>query len=140
MPTVLEKANTLRALHQGPRLLVLANVWDCASARIVAKAGLPALATSSAAVAAIYGYPDGERISALVREIRGPLNVLISPKSPPIPELERLGVRRASVGSGMARAAYGLAATIVRELLDSGTYRSLAQGAIPYAEMQQLLE
>jgi len=40
----------------------------------------------------------------------------------------------------MARAAYGLAATIVRELLDSGTYRSLAQGAIPYAEMQQLLE
>ena len=57
------KAETLRTLHKGPRLLVLANVWDCASARIVAKAGFPALATSSAAVAAVRGYPDGQRIS-----------------------------------------------------------------------------
>src|SRR2546423_11990089 len=63
MPNVLEKAETLRALHLGPRLLVLANVWDCASARIVARAGFPALATSSAAVASVYGYPDGQRIS-----------------------------------------------------------------------------
>src|SRR4051794_19562544 len=63
MPTLLEKAEALRALHKGPRLLVLANVWDGASARIVAKAGFPALATSSAAVAYVYGYPDGQRIT-----------------------------------------------------------------------------
>src|SRR5256885_3662606 len=254
MPALLEKAKALRALHQGPRLLVLANVWDCASARIVAKAGFPALATSSAAVAAVYGHPDGQRISrdemiemvgriarsvplpvsadveagygdttdaaaqtaravlaagavginledagsdgrlfpleaqvariraarsaagplvinartdvfgvedvpapermpeairranaylaagadcafvpwvvdperiaALVREIRGPLNVLISPKSPPIGELERLGVRPASVGSGIARAAYGPPPTILRQPKGRGTYRA----------------
>src|SRR4051812_50067469 len=63
MAGLVEKAEALRALHKGPRLLVLANVWDCASARIVAKAGFPALATSSAAVAYVYGYPDGQRIS-----------------------------------------------------------------------------
>src|SRR4051812_24144660 len=63
MPTLLEKAEALRALHKGPRLLVFANVWDGASARIVAKAGFPALATSSAAVAYVYGYPDGQRIT-----------------------------------------------------------------------------
>ena len=269
MPGLLEKAEALRALHKGPRLLVLANVWDCASARIVAKAGFPALATSSAAVAYVLGYPDGQRISrdemlemvgriarsvelpvsadveagygetaeaaaqtaravlaagavginledtaddgrllpldaqvqrirvarsaaqplvinartdvfgvegfsdpdrmaeavrranaylaagadcafvpwvidrdriaTLVRDVKGPLNVLISPKSPPLAELEKLGVRRASVGSAIARAVYGLTATIARELRDSGTYGSLGQGAIPYAEMQQLL-
>src|SRR4051812_35293040 len=63
MPTLLEKAEALRALHKGPRLLVFANVWDGASARLVAKAGFPALATSSAAVAYVYGYPDGQRIT-----------------------------------------------------------------------------
>jgi 2-methylisocitrate lyase-like PEP mutase family enzyme len=72
--------------------------------------------------------------------VKGPLNVLVSPRSPPLAELERLGVRRASVGSGIARATYGLAAKIARELRDAGTYASLAEGAIPYAEMQQILK
>ena len=30
-----EKAERLRALHQGPKILVLPNAWDVASARIV---------------------------------------------------------------------------------------------------------
>src|SRR3954467_8682442 len=63
MPTLLEKAEALRALHKGPRLLVFANVWDGASARIVAKAGCPALAASRGGGAYVYGYPDGQRIT-----------------------------------------------------------------------------
>jgi 2-methylisocitrate lyase-like PEP mutase family enzyme len=39
---------------------VLPNVWDAASARAVAAAGFPAVATSSAAVALSLGYADGE--------------------------------------------------------------------------------
>lgn len=58
-----EKADAFRRLHAGPRALVLANVWDVASAKIVAQSGFPAIATSSAAVAWMLGYPDGERIS-----------------------------------------------------------------------------
>jgi 2-methylisocitrate lyase-like PEP mutase family enzyme len=58
-----QKAERFLKLHQGPRILVLANVWDVASARIVEDAGFEAVATSSAAVANSLGYPDGERIS-----------------------------------------------------------------------------
>ncbi|GLX00050.1 isocitrate lyase/phosphoenolpyruvate mutase family protein [Microtetraspora sp. NBRC 16547] len=53
-------AATLRALHVPGRPLVLPNVWDAASARMVAEAGFPAVATGSAAIAAVLGYEDGE--------------------------------------------------------------------------------
>jgi len=64
MATQAEKAEMFRALHRGPQILVLANAWDCASARIVEEAGFPAIATTSAGVANSMGYPDGERIPA----------------------------------------------------------------------------
>jgi len=53
-------ADTLRGLHHADTMLVLPNVWDAASATIVAEAGFPAIATASAAVSAMLGYPDGE--------------------------------------------------------------------------------
>ena len=273
MANLREKAETLRKLHQGPRLLVLANAWDVASARVIEAAGASAIASTSAGVAYALGYPDGQRISRaemidmvrriaaavavpvsadveagygpgadaaaetaravieagavglnledmiepgellpmeqqveriraartaagkagvplvingrtdafaatampkaerpaeairranaylaagadcafvpfvadadmigrLAREIRGPLNVLGVPGSPPVAELERLGVRRMSVGSGVARAAYGQARRVARELLEKGTYESIAQAAVSYAELQELL-
>jgi 2-methylisocitrate lyase-like PEP mutase family enzyme len=52
-------ADRLRALHS-EEMLVLPNVWDAASASVVAEAGFPAIATASAAVSAMLGYPDGE--------------------------------------------------------------------------------
>jgi 2-methylisocitrate lyase-like PEP mutase family enzyme len=57
-----EKAERLRKLHAGPRILILANAWDVISARLVEEAGLPAVASTSAGVAAVLGYPDGQRI------------------------------------------------------------------------------
>lgn len=267
-----QKADLLRRLHAGPPILVLANAWDAASARVVAAAGFPAVASSSAGVAYALGYPDGQRIGReemldmvrriaaavdvpvsadveagygttpesaaetargvvaagavgmnledtgsagellplelqvervraaraaadgagvplvlnartdafgvpglaadarlpeavrranaylaagadcafvpfvsdreligrLAREVKGPLNVLGTPAAPPIPELERMGVRRVSVGSGIARAAYGRARRIALELKEKGTYELLAEGAISYADMQRL--
>jgi len=58
-----EKAERLRKLHHGPRILALPNAWDAVSARILEELGYPAIATSSAAVAFSLGYPDGQRIS-----------------------------------------------------------------------------
>jgi 2-methylisocitrate lyase-like PEP mutase family enzyme len=58
-----EKAEKLRRLHHGPRILALPNAWDVVSARILEELGYPAIATSSAAVAFSLGYPDGQRIS-----------------------------------------------------------------------------
>ncbi len=56
------KAARFRQLHAGPGILILPNAWDAASARIFEEAGFPAVATTSAGVAAALGYPDGERI------------------------------------------------------------------------------
>ncbi|TYB51830.1 isocitrate lyase/phosphoenolpyruvate mutase family protein [Nonomuraea sp. PA05] len=50
----------LRDLHKPGTPLILPNVWDVASATIVAEAGYPALATASASIAAMLGYDDHE--------------------------------------------------------------------------------
>ena len=53
--TQVQKAEELRKLHHGPRTLVLPNVWDVASARVVEELGYPSVATSSAGVAFALG-------------------------------------------------------------------------------------
>ena len=57
-----EKVNAFRTMHRGPRILLLPNVWDVASARVVEEAGFGALATTSAGIAFSLGYPDGQKI------------------------------------------------------------------------------
>ena len=57
------RARTLLDLHTAPEILVLANVWDVVSARVVAStSGVRALATASHSIAATFGYEDGENI------------------------------------------------------------------------------
>lgn len=270
--TLAAKADRFLQLHHGPEILILANVWDVASARIVEHAGFQAVATSSAAVANSLGYPDGERITreemlGVVRRIAakvavpvsadleagygesaeeiaetgralveagavglnledgvdeaalipieqhvekvkrireagerlgvhvvinartdvylaeigepsrrfdhtierltayhnagadslfvpgvydagtigrlakaspGPLNVLANPRSPSIPDLERMGVRRLSFGSWPARAALGFFRSFAQEVIDKGAFTTLGDWAIPYAELNRL--
>lgn len=269
------KAELLRKLHAGPRVLVLPNAWDVASARVLEELGYPAIATTSAGVAFSLGYPDGQRVSRdemlevvarisravrvpvtadmesgygttpkdmaetakaivaagavglnfedvigdtessqvdtklqvekirtirevsaslgvplvinartdiylmpigpeatrfertverlrayraagadcvfapgvkergliekLVKAVEAPLNILVTPGCPPIAELEKFGVARASIGSGVMRSALGLVRRIGKELLESGTYASTFEGAIPFAEVNALL-
>lgn len=271
--TLATQAADFRRLHEGPRILVLPNAWDAASACLLEEAGFPAIATTSAGVAFVRGYPDGEVISReemaeavqriaervsvpvtadmeagygrtpeaaaesaraviaagavglnledssgdelldiplqvariqavrevaaatgvplvlnartdvflkelgeslaerfdeavrrlnayreagadcgfpigvrdaatiarLVREVPGPINILPGPESPSIPQLDRLGVRRVSFGSGVLRASLGLVRRIAAELRDSGTYHTLVTGAIPGEELNRLL-
>jgi 2-methylisocitrate lyase-like PEP mutase family enzyme len=266
IPTQLARAIRFGELHQGPRILVLPNAWDAASARIFEKAGFPAIATTSAGMAFSHGLPDGEGIGRaamleavgrivsavsvpvsadmlsgfghtiqeivetaravlgagaigmniedaaggtladialqtekiqairgaaasagiplvinartdvylrevgepasrfehavrranayrkagadclfvpgvrdsetirrLTSSIDGPVNVLGGPGTPPVQELERLGVCRVSVGSGPMRATLALTARIAHELLTTGTYAALVD-AMPPAE------
>jgi len=269
------KADQLRKLHGGPRILVFPNAWDVASARIVEELGFPAIATTSAGIAAVLGYPDGQKISRdemldmvariagavrvpvtadleagygvtiedmtetvkamvaagavgmnledvtgndessqvelplqvekirairrvgeslgvpvvlnartdvylmpigpaetrfertverlrayrdagadclfapglkdgetiakLVQALHAPLNILVTAGSPTLPELEKMGAARASTGSAAMRATLGLTRRIARELLESGTYNSLLDGAIPFAEISEIL-
>jgi 2-methylisocitrate lyase-like PEP mutase family enzyme len=63
MPDLASRASTLLELHTAPEILVLTNVWDVASARVVADTdGVFALATASHSIASTFGYEDGEQI------------------------------------------------------------------------------
>lgn len=60
---VAAQAAELLRLHRDPRLLTLVNAWDVITAKVVAAVpGTQALATASHAIAASYGYEDGEHI------------------------------------------------------------------------------
>jgi 2-methylisocitrate lyase-like PEP mutase family enzyme len=276
LSTQAQKAEQLRKLHHGPRILVLPNAWDVASARVVEDLGFPAIATTSAGVAAALGYPDGQLISRgemldvvariaaavrvpvtadfeagygltvedmadtakalvsvgavglnleditgpnesdhvelslqtkkiqkireassavlgvplvinartdiyllpigpeatrfdrtverlrayhqagadcvfapgltdgatiakLVKVVKAPLNILISQGAPALGELEKMGVARASTGSGLMRASLGFARRVAKELAESGTYSSLFESPVPFPELMQML-
>jgi 2-methylisocitrate lyase-like PEP mutase family enzyme len=270
------KAEELRKLHGGSRVLVLPNAWDVASARVLEELGYPAIATTSAGVAFALGYADGQRItrdqmlevvSRIARAVRvpvtadmeagygitqkdmaetakaivgagavglnledvtgdtessqvdtglqvekirairetsaslgvslvinartdvyllpigpeatrfertvvrlrayraagadcvfapgvkdrdlieklvkatgAPLNILVTPGCPSIQELQKIGVARASIGSGVMRSTLGLVRRIGKELQAAGTYSALFDGAIPFAEINGLIE
>ena len=51
---------TFRALHVPGKPLVLYNIWDAGSAKVVAEAGAKGIATGSWSVAAAQGFADGE--------------------------------------------------------------------------------
>src|SRR3977135_2372379 len=77
-----DHAEQLRALHRTPPIFVIPNVWDAASARLFEAEGFPAIATTSAGVAASLGYPDGgvvpsremvEAIGRIVRAVKVPV-------------------------------------------------------------------
>ena len=271
----LAKAKRFQQLHRGPKILVVINSWDAASARVFEEAGAQAVGTGSAGIAFSHGYPDNERIpreviinatreivnavdvpvtadiltglgstldevvatvkeviamgavginvedgtdegprlfeidrqvekiaaiakavkasgipivvnartdsywlkigddttrlrtsieranryreagadclfvpavtdkvaiKTLVQEIKGPINLLTVPGCPTIPELEQMGVRRVSEGSGPMRATMGLARRIAQELLSTGTYKSFHEGSVPYPEANKLFE
>ena len=270
------KAEALRKLHAGPRILVLANAWDVTSARIVEELGFPAVATTSAGVANSLGYPDGQRISRhemfdvvgriaravnvpvtadaeagygltpkemaetarelvnagavglnfedvtgddesshvetglqvekiralreasasmgvrlvinartdvylmpigpaetrferaverlqaywkagadclfvpglrdrdiiakIVKAAEAPVNILLQPGGPTLAELQKMGVARASIGSGLMRAALGTTRRIAKALMELQDHAPLLEGAVTYAELNAMLE
>ena len=77
------------------------------------------------------GLTDTEQIAAVVAAVEAPVNVLALPGAPPVPELERLGVRRVSTGSLLARTAYGAMLAGARELLGPGTSQYAQVGVTP---------
>lgn len=51
-------------MHTGQGAVLLPNVWDVASGRIIEEAGFQAIATTSAGIAFAQGFPDGQKIPA----------------------------------------------------------------------------
>ena len=87
----------------------------------------------------VPGLRDAATIGRLVKDLRCPVNILAGPGFPPVPELQKLGVARVSLGSAAMRATLGLLRRVAEELKSAGTYSRL-DGAIPFADVNRMME
>jgi 2-methylisocitrate lyase-like PEP mutase family enzyme len=104
--SIQDRGRRLIALHTAPEILQVINVWDVASAKVIAALpGTRALATASHSISAVFGYPDGENM---------PLDL----------HLDMVGRIIASVGeipvSADLEAGYGDAGETVRQAIAVG--------------------
>ena len=86
------------------------------------------------------GVKDKETILQLTRGVTGPLNILATAGTPPVADLHQLGVARVSVGSGPMRGALGFLGRMARQLRDEGLFTLMTDGALPYADANQLVQ
>lgn len=84
----------------------------------------------------VPGVNDPETIAALVREIDGPVNVVMGLAGNPltVSELEALGVKRVSIGGSLTRATFGLIRRAAAEMRDEGAF-SFAREQVPDDEL-----
>ncbi|UJR80977.1 isocitrate lyase/PEP mutase family protein [Sandaracinus amylolyticus] len=80
---------------------------------------------------------DSAAITAIASAVRVPLNVLAMPELAPMPELHALGVRRVSVGTGLAQAALATVRKATTELLGHRPSAMFAE-RIPVPELNAL--
>jgi len=85
------------------------------------------------------GFSSRDTIAELVKAIAAPLNILISSGCPSLAELEEMGVARVSAGSAVMRATLGLVRRIGKELMERGTYDSLFDGAVSFADLNRMM-
>jgi 2-methylisocitrate lyase-like PEP mutase family enzyme len=101
---------------------------------------LEAFADAGADVLYAPGLKTREEIDAVVRAVAPrPVNVLmgLAQGDFSVDELARLGVKRISLGSTLARVAYGSYLRAAEEIHQKGTF-TFAAGTVPYATINQL--
>jgi len=67
------------------------------------------------------GLTDLTAIARVVAECGAPTNVLLLPGGPSVGQLSEIGVRRVSIGSSLARIAYGSLVVAAQQLRDGGS-------------------
>ena len=103
---------------------------------------LVAFAEAGADVLYAPGLTAREEIDAVVRAVAPkPVNVVMGLSGPSfsLAVLARLGVKRVSLGSSLARAAYGAFLQAAREVKEKGTF-DFARTAVPYAEINAMFK
>jgi 2-methylisocitrate lyase-like PEP mutase family enzyme len=88
----------------------------------------------------VPGLNDPAAIAQLTGAVKAPVNILGGQGAPSVAELERLGVKRVSVGSGPMRAAMGYTRRVAEELQNRGTYRLITDGSVSYADANRLFK
>ena len=103
---------------------------------------LAAFAEAGADVLYAPGLKTREEIDAVVRAVAPkPVNVLMGLSGPSfsLDVLASLGVKRVSLGSSLARAAYGAFLQAAREIAQTGTFE-FARSAVSYVEINAMFK
>ncbi|HEX4522023.1 MAG TPA: isocitrate lyase/phosphoenolpyruvate mutase family protein [Casimicrobiaceae bacterium] len=103
---------------------------------------LEAFAAAGADVLYAPGLTSRDDIAAVVKAVAPkPVNVVMGLSGPrfSLDELASLGVKRVSLGSSLARAAYGAFLEAAREIRDKGTFTFAARAA-PYAALNDMFK
>jgi 2-methylisocitrate lyase-like PEP mutase family enzyme len=95
---------------------------------------LQAFDTAGADVLYAPGLRDLDQVRAVCAAVSKPVNVLVG-ASFALADLEAAGAKRLSVGSGLARLAYGSLIGAAREMRQTGTF-TFAQNAAGFAEIE----
>ena len=84
----------------------------------------------------VPGVKDPETIGRLVKEVDGPVNVVMGLAGSPmsVSQLEDLGVKRVSIGGSLARATFGLIRRAAEEMRDRGTF-TYSEGQVPNGQL-----
>jgi len=87
------------------------------------------------------GLSDPEDIATVVRSVDRPVNVVmgLAGSALDLSTLSALGVRRVSVGSALARAAFGAIIRAAREMRDHGTF-AFAEDAVAYGDLGAMFD
>jgi 2-methylisocitrate lyase-like PEP mutase family enzyme len=85
------------------------------------------------------GYFDADTIARLVKAVSGPLNVMGLPGTPPVAELQRLGVARVSTASGPVRLAMTATRKAADELIRTGSFEVFGGDTISHQEANALI-
>jgi len=87
------------------------------------------------------GVREPDEIAAMVKAVSPrPVNVLVSAPNPDlsVARLAELGVRRISVGSALARVAWGAFIRAAQDIKNTGSFDGLA-GAAPFSELNDVM-
>ncbi len=89
----------------------------------------------------VPGVKDPETIGRLVKEVDGPVNVVMGLAGSPmsVSQLEELGVKRVSIGGSLARATFGVIRRAAEEMRDRGTF-TYSEGQVPNGELCRFFE
>ena len=149
METQTDRIRTVRRISDSLRIPVVINARTDAYRFAVGdgSAGLQeairrAKAYSEAGADCLYpmGLMEKDAITTFVKTVNKPVNIMARKGVPSISELERIGVRRISLGPGPMYATMGLLRKIAQELKQNGTYESMLAGAITFDELNALAE
>ncbi len=158
--TVRSEGRELRAVkNQAARIRAIREVSDAAGVPVVINARTDAYLVSpgdearrleaavrrgnafeEAGADCLYpmGLANPDAIRTYVASVHLPINVMVRKGLPPIRDLERLGVKRLSLGPTSMYAALGALRKVAAELLETGTYESLVSGPITYGDVMAL--